>query len=110
MPGRAEHAVEWLHVLLQCFRILAQHLAHTDDGVERGCQLVAHIGEKLRLVLTRLASCRLFSWIPSKSRTFSIAIMAWSAKVVTNSICMLAAAWNMWGQVLGLTKSGDDAL
>ena len=34
--------------------ILAQHLAHADDGVERGAQLVAHIGEKLRLVLARI--------------------------------------------------------
>ncbi len=29
------------------------------------------------------ASCRLLSWISSNSRTFSIAITAWSAKVVT---------------------------
>src|SRR3974377_1896095 len=33
------------------------------------------------------SSCRLLSWISSKSRTFSIAITAWSAKVVTSSIC-----------------------
>src|SRR5262249_45211721 len=33
------------------------------------------------------ASCRFLSWISSKSRTFSIAITAWSAKVVTRSIC-----------------------
>ena len=34
------------------------------------------------------ASCRLLSWISSNSRTFSIAIAAWSAKVVTSSICL----------------------
>src|SRR5262249_425434 len=33
-------------------------------------------------------SCRLFSWISSNSRTFSIAITAWSAKVETSSICL----------------------
>src|ERR1700737_2184792 len=32
------------------------------------------------------ASCRLLSWISSNSRTFSMAITAWSAKVVTSSI------------------------
>src|SRR5271165_6438355 len=33
------------------------------------------------------ASCRLLSWISSNSRTFSMAITAWSAKVVDSSIC-----------------------
>src|SRR5262249_33199584 len=82
LPGRAEHAVERLRVLLECFRILAQHLAHADNGVERGAQRVAHIGEKPRGSPARAAGFR------SKSRTFSIGIMAWSAKVVTNSICL----------------------
>ena len=41
-------------VLLQRLRILPQHLADADDGVERRAQLVAHIGEELRLVLARL--------------------------------------------------------
>ena len=57
MPARAEHAVERLGILLQRLRILAQHLAHPDDGVERRAQLVAHVGEELRLVLARL--CKL---------------------------------------------------
>ena len=35
------------------------------------------------------ASWRLLSWISSNSRTFSIAITAWSAKVVTSSICLV---------------------
>src|SRR5215831_10639039 len=34
------------------------------------------------------SSCRLLSWISSNSRTFSIAIAAWSAKAVTSSICL----------------------
>src|SRR6266404_5325316 len=34
------------------------------------------------------ASCLLLSWISSNSRTFSMAITAWSAKVATNSICL----------------------
>src|SRR5262249_52693180 len=33
------------------------------------------------------ASCRLLSWISSNSRTFSMAIAAWSAKVDTSSTC-----------------------
>ena len=41
-------------VLLQRLRILPQHLADADDGVERRAQLVAHVGEELRLVLARL--------------------------------------------------------
>src|SRR6516165_2674449 len=52
MPGRAEHAVERLGVLLRCLGILAQHLAHPNDGIERRTQLVAHVGKELRLVLT----------------------------------------------------------
>src|ERR1700730_6977034 len=47
MPGCAEHAVERLQVLLQRFRILPQHLADADDGIERRAQLMAHIGEEL---------------------------------------------------------------
>src|SRR5262245_29549231 len=35
------------------------------------------------------ASCRLLSWISSNSRTFSIAIAAWSANVLTSSISLL---------------------
>ena len=40
--------------------------------------------------LCSLACCswRFLSWISSNSRTFSIAITAWSAKVVTSSICL----------------------
>src|SRR5271167_3704632 len=34
------------------------------------------------------SSWRPLSWISSKRRTFSMAIAAWSAKVVTSSICL----------------------
>ena len=54
VAARAEHAVERLEVLLQRLGILPQHLADADDGVERRAQLVAHVGEELRLVLARL--------------------------------------------------------
>jgi hypothetical protein len=47
MPGCTQHAVERLKILLCGLGILAQHLAHPDDGVERGAQLVTHIGEEL---------------------------------------------------------------
>ena len=51
VAARAEHPIERLDILLQCLRILPQHLGDTDDGVERRAQLVAHIGKELRLVL-----------------------------------------------------------
>src|SRR6516164_6916442 len=54
MPSRAEHAVERLKVLIERFGILAEHLTYADDGVKRRTQLVAHVGEELRLVLARL--------------------------------------------------------
>src|SRR6202047_1299127 len=54
MPASTEHAIEWLSVLLQRLCIFAQHLADTDDGIERRAQLMAHVGEELRLVLASL--------------------------------------------------------
>src|ERR1700730_17860297 len=54
MPCRAEHTIERFKVLLCSFRILPQHLADANNGVERCAQLVAHVGEELRFVLTRL--------------------------------------------------------
>ena len=54
VTARAKHAVERLDVLLQRLGILPQHLGDADDGVERRAQLVAHVGEELRLVLARL--------------------------------------------------------
>jgi hypothetical protein len=53
MTACAEHAVERFGVLLQRLSILPQHLSDADDGVEWRAQLVAHIGEELRLVLAR---------------------------------------------------------
>ena len=50
---RAKNAIERLDVLLQCLRILPQHLGDADDGIERGSQLMAHVGEELRFVLAR---------------------------------------------------------
>ena len=61
MPAGAEHPVERLEVLLCCFGILPQHLAHADDGVERRAQLVTHVGQELRLVLARC--CELASFL-----------------------------------------------
>src|SRR5262249_62025607 len=60
MPCRAEHAVEGLGVLLERFGILPQHFAHPDDGVERRAQLLAHVGEELRVVLTCLRELTAF--------------------------------------------------
>ena len=41
-------------VLSEIDRVFLQDFAVADDGVERRAQLVAHIGEELRLVLARL--------------------------------------------------------
>src|SRR3984893_9280335 len=51
VPAGSEHAVKRLGILLQRLRILPQHLADADDGVEWRAQLVAHVGEELRFVL-----------------------------------------------------------
>jgi hypothetical protein len=61
MPACAEHPIERLSVLLQCLRILPQHLADADDGVEGRAQLMAHVGQELGLVLARL--CKLVSFL-----------------------------------------------
>src|SRR5262245_42808729 len=37
---------------MQVLRLLLQHLRVADDGVEGGSQLVGHVGQKLRLVVT----------------------------------------------------------
>src|SRR6266571_4461858 len=71
-------AVHALQRLLRLFRaeprgVRDHHFGQPDDGIERRAQLVAHAGDELRLVL---------------ARPFSIAIAAWSAKVVTSSICL----------------------
>ena len=52
-------AVHALQRLLRLFRaetrrVFDHHLGQADDGVERRAQLVAHAGDKLRLVLARL--------------------------------------------------------
>src|SRR5262249_19726395 len=53
MAASSEDTVERFDVLLCRLRILPQHLAHPDDGIERRAQFVAHIGQELRLVLAR---------------------------------------------------------
>ena len=52
VPG-ALHALERLLRLFRAEprRVGDHHLGEPDDGVERRAQLVAHIGEELRLVL-----------------------------------------------------------
>ena len=46
VPARTQHAIERFGVLLERLRILPQHLADADDGIERRAQLMAHIGEE----------------------------------------------------------------
>src|SRR2546422_11305329 len=72
-------AVHALQRLLRLFRaeprgVRDHHFGQPDDGIERRAQLVAHAGDDCDLC--------------SLARTFSIAIAAWSAKVVTSSICL----------------------
>src|SRR5258707_4013245 len=52
-------AVHALQRLLRLFgakarRVFDQHVGQSDDGIDRGAQLVAHAGHELRLVLARL--------------------------------------------------------
>ena len=54
------------------------------SGVRSSCDMLAR---KSDLCLFATSSCALFSWISLNRRTFSIAITAWSAKLVTTSIC-----------------------
>ena len=72
--------------------IVEDQLGVAENGVERGAQLVAHVGEELRLVLARLGSWRLLCWISSNRRTFSIAITAWSANVA-DQLDLLFGEW-----------------
>src|SRR6516162_5286452 len=56
MSPSAVHALQWL---LRLFRpeplgVRDHHFGQPDDGIERRAQLVAHAGDELRLVLTRL--------------------------------------------------------
>jgi hypothetical protein len=38
-------------VLMKALCILAQHLGHANEGIEWSAELMAHVGEELRLVL-----------------------------------------------------------
>jgi|SRR6516162_862253 len=55
------------------------------------CVLVAHRVELIRYgqIKALPRELRVRAWTLSNNRTFSIAITAWSAKVVTSSICLL---------------------
>ena len=78
-----KHFLGWLTVsaVRHQFRI-------TQDGIERRAQFMTHVGEKLRLVLARDLKLPVLVLDSSNNRTFSIAIAAWSANVVTSSICL----------------------
>src|SRR5262249_5139394 len=86
----AVHALQWLLRFLcsEARRVFDHHFGESDDGIERCAQLMAHPGANCDLFWLASASCRFLSWISSNSRTFSIAIAAWSAKVWTSSICL----------------------
>jgi hypothetical protein len=54
-PGGIHAAQRFLRFFrAEARRVGDHHLGQADDGVEGGAQLVAHAGEELRLVLTRL--------------------------------------------------------
>ena len=55
------------------------------SGVRSSCDMLARNSD---LCWFATSSCALFSWISRNSRTFSIAITAWSAKVLSSSICL----------------------
>ena len=60
VAARAEHSIKRFEILIEALGILAQHLGDADDGVKRRAQLVAHVGEELRFVLTRLGKLAAF--------------------------------------------------
>ena len=78
----------------QCVIRLAQTRRRLDEGVEHRLQIEGRAADDLEhvggggLLLQRFAQivCALLARL--NSRTFSIAITAWSAKVVTSSICL----------------------
>src|SRR5215468_4240048 len=55
MPPRLLDVAEVLRLLVVDLaeHALREHLREADDGVERGAQLVAHVGQELALVLAR---------------------------------------------------------
>ena len=57
-------------------------LGVAEDGVERRAQLVAHVGEELRLVPARLRELPALVLDLIRTARVSIAITAWSAKIV----------------------------
>jgi len=56
VSSSAVHALEWLLRLFgaEARRVFDHYLGQSDDGVERGAQLVAHAGDELRLILACL--------------------------------------------------------
>ena len=71
---------------------LAEPRRRLPQGVEHGLQVecraaddLEHVGRR-RLLLQRLASSAVRACTSSNSRTFSMAITAWSAKVWTSAI------------------------
>ena len=69
-------------------------VADSDECLEHHLQIKGRAADDLKhvcggsLLLERLAKSRVRACTSSNSRTFSIAITAWSAKVVTSSICL----------------------
>ena len=68
-------------------RLFLQHLAVADDGVERRAQLVAHVGEELRLVLARLLELPALVLDFVEQVDIGDGDHRLSAKVVIRSIC-----------------------
>src|ERR1700704_3261283 len=55
MSTGPQHAIQLLDVVraIGVLSVLAQHIADADDRIERRTQLMTHVGQELRLVLTR---------------------------------------------------------
>ena len=73
---------------------LAKFAGTLDDGIEDRFDVGRRGGDHLEnvaaagLVGQRLVRSRVLACTSSNSRTFSMAITAWSAKVCTSSICL----------------------
>ena len=78
------------------FAMSASHsrAADFDERIEYGLQIEGRAADDLEhvggggLLLQRLAQLAVRACTSSNSRVFSMAITAWSAKVVTSSICL----------------------
>ena len=97
VPGGAQHRSQRFERLVRGDSASSRSISVTPmmalSGVRSSWLMLAR---NCDLCWLASASWRLLSWISSNSRTFSIAITAWSAKVVASSICLSVKRRTTW--------------